>query len=99
MPFVPGQSGNPAGTKREPKFAAAVDRAILQDNGERLRQAAEKLLELAAQGEAWAVKELADRLDGKPAQAVSISGDDTAPPVAVKATVEFVNASPAPEVT
>ena len=42
-------------------------------------------------------KELADRLDGKPAQALPVSGDDSAPPVAVKATVEFINASAAPE--
>ena len=32
--------------------------------------AVEKLLTLAADGEPWAIKELADRLDGKPAQQV-----------------------------
>lgn len=75
MPFQPGQSGNPKGTQREKKFAAALERAIKQDDAKRLREAAEKLLDLAAAGEAWAVKELADRLDGRAAQSVEHSGE------------------------
>ena len=51
-----------------------VDRAIKQDSGKRLREAAESLLDRAAQGEQWAVCALADRLDGKAAQALEISG-------------------------
>lgn len=74
MPFAPGQSGNPAGYRREAKFAAALERAIAQDKAQRLRDAAEKLLDLAAAGEQWAVKELADRLDGKPKQATELTG-------------------------
>lgn len=69
--FKKGQSGNPGGRKDEKKFSAALDRAIAQDDGERLRKAAEKLLTLASDGEAWAVKELADRLDGKPHQSTT----------------------------
>lgn len=76
MPFQPGQSGNPSGYKREAKFRAALDRAIAQDDGKRLRGAAEKLLDLASAGESWAVKELADRLDGKPAQTVDVGNKD-----------------------
>lgn len=56
-------------------FYGALSRAIAQDDGQRLRDAAEKLLSLAAQGEGWAIKELADRLDGKAAQGVTLSGD------------------------
>ena len=52
-----------------------VDRAIKQDSGKRLRAAAEKLLDLASDGEQWAVCLLADRLDGKSAQAVQVSGE------------------------
>lgn len=70
MPFEPGQSGNPSGTKTEHKFKAALLRAIAQDDAQRLRAAAEKLLDLAAGGEAWAIKELADRLDGRPNQQI-----------------------------
>lgn len=79
MPFEPGQSGNPTGHKREAKFRAALDRAIAQDSADRLRSTAEKLLDLAAAGESWAVKELADRLDGKPAQAHTVGGDSENP--------------------
>lgn len=77
MAWQPGQSGNPEGRRREQKFRAVLDRAILQDDGKRLRDAAEKLLDLAAEGEQWAVKELADRLDGKPTQATLLDGDLT----------------------
>jgi HPt (histidine-containing phosphotransfer) domain-containing protein len=94
MPFAPGQSGNPSGAKREKKFVAALNRAIASDDSERLRQAAEKLLDEAAAGQPWAIDQLANRLDGRPAQAVEVSGDQDNP-VQLKATVEFVNADPA----
>lgn len=60
-------------------FKAALKRAILSDDGKRLRATAERLLDLAAAGEAWAVKELADRTDGKSAQGVVVSGDAEKP--------------------
>lgn len=75
MPFQPGQSGNPAGNSKTKKFFNALDRAITQDDGERLRATAEKLLDLAAAGEPFAMQMLADRLDGKPAQAI-VGSDD-----------------------
>ena len=59
------------------KFYDAVNRATTQDDGVRLRAAAEKLLTLASEGEQWAVLALRDTLDGKPAQ--TISGDQDAP--------------------
>jgi len=70
-----GQPGNDNATKNK-RFYEALDRAIAQDDGKRLRGAAEKLLTLADQGEAWAVRELADRLDGKPKQQVEASGPE-----------------------
>ena len=57
----------------------ALDRALAQDDGKKLRRAAEQLLDLAAAGEAWAVKELGDRLDGKAAQQVTVAGDAANP--------------------
>lgn len=69
-----GQPGNQNASKNKP-FWHAIDRAIAQEDGKRLRAAAEKLLDAAAAGEAWAIKELGDRLDGKPAQAIALSGD------------------------
>lgn len=57
-------------------FLDAINRAIKQTDGKKLRAAAEKLLDLAANGEPWAIKELADRTDGKAAQGVSLSTPD-----------------------
>ncbi len=41
-----------------------------------LRQCARQFIEAAQQGEAWALKELADRTDGKAPQALQIEGGD-----------------------
>ena len=79
MPFEPGHSGNPAGGAKVKRFYAALDRAIIQEDSKRLRKAAEKLLTEAANGESWAIQMLADRLDGKPAQQVQLSGDAEQP--------------------
>ena len=68
--------GNTNASKSKP-FWHAIDRACAQEDGKRLRKAAEKLLDAAAAGEDWAIKELGDRLDGKPAQA--ITGSDGGP--------------------
>ena len=70
MPFKPGESGNPLGATKERKFYAALTRSMLADDGKKVRAAAEQLLDQAAAGEPWAIKELADRLDGRPAQAI-----------------------------
>lgn len=74
--------GAPVGNKNAAKsrvFSDALRRAIAQDDGERIRKAAETMLDLAASGEPWAVKEVFDRLEGKAAQAVTISGDEDNP--------------------
>lgn len=60
-------------------FNDALRRAITQDDGKRIRAAAEKLLDLAADGTPWAVRELADRTDGKAAMSVALSGDAANP--------------------
>lgn len=67
------QPGNTNATKNKP-FRDALDRAIAQDSGVRLRRAAERLLTMAANSKndrVTAVKELADRLDGKSVQPLS----------------------------
>ena len=70
-----GQPGNDNATKSKP-FWATVTRALAQDDGKRLREAAEKLLTEAAAGEPWAIQMLADRLDGKPHQSVAVGNPD-----------------------
>ena len=69
-----GKPGAPLGNNNATKnkiWDDVLRRAITQDDGIRLRQAAETLLTKASEGEPWAIKELADRLDGKAIQAIA----------------------------
>ena len=64
-------AGAPIGNKNAQKGRIWNDqlrKAIAQDDGRRLRASIEQLLNLASNGEPWAIKELADRLDGRPKQ-------------------------------
>ena len=61
--------GNKNGTKNKP-FLDALRRSIAQ-NPQKLRNAADKVLEKAEEGEPWAVNFLADRTDGKAIQATT----------------------------
>src|SRR5690349_3705670 len=72
MPFEKGHQHS----AKAKLFDGALRRAISQDDGKRLRDCAEKLLDMAAAGEQWAVRELADRLDGKSVQVADISVSD-----------------------
>jgi hypothetical protein len=89
----PGNANGGTGADTAP-FKSALRRAIAQDDSKRIRDAAEKLLDLAAAGEPWAVRELADRTDGKAAQSVTLAGDPDKP-LQSKVTVEFVESKPA----
>lgn len=90
-----GQPGNNNAGKNK-VWIAALNRAIAQDDGERLRKAAEKLIDLAVAGEVAALKELGDRLDGKPHQSTSIENADGTPLLS-GVTVNFVKSdSPVP---
>jgi hypothetical protein len=75
MPFQPGQSGNPQGRAKDKPFRDALLLAIKEaeaaDNSPRaLRRVAERLLDEAAAGNVQALKEVADRLDGKVPQGI-----------------------------
>jgi hypothetical protein len=56
-------------------WANTIRRAIAQGNPERLRAIAEKLLDMAAEGDLGAIKELGDRVDGKPSQSVAVANE------------------------
>ena len=68
-----GQLGNNNATKNKP-FAEAIDRALRKrsktERAAGLLQVAEKLIDMAAEGDMQAIKELADRTDGKSKQTV-----------------------------
>lgn len=81
MPFKKGQSGNPRGGSAQKPFADALRMEIAAAGKEhkKLRQIAKALLNEAANGNLKAIKEVADRLDGRPAQAVEMAGRDGGP--------------------
>lgn len=61
--------GNKNATKNRP-WAEAVNRALLAEDGKKLRALADKLIACALEGDVTALKEIGDRIDGKPAQAI-----------------------------
>ncbi len=93
MPFVKGQSGNPGGRSREKPWRDAINRAVkrhAEGDLQALDRAADKLVLSAIAGDMDAMKEIGDRLDGKPAQAI-IGGDENDPPVNIVNRVELVD--------
>lgn len=61
--------GNKNATKNRP-WAEAINRVLLAEDGKKMRALAEKLVEKALEGDVTALKEVGDRSDGKPAQAI-----------------------------
>lgn len=76
--------GRPA---KEKSFANMLNIALKEADGTtldgqantKLRQIATTLVEKAIAGEGWAIKEIADRTDGKPFQQIELSGDEENP--------------------
>jgi len=66
--------GNKNATKNKP-FLDAMRRALAQ-NPQKIGRIVDKILDQAEAGEAWAVKEVADRLDGKAVQANTLEDAD-----------------------
>lgn len=78
MAGVKGRSGTNKG--KDKAFANALRLAVSETDPRtgfrKLRGIAEKLVECALNGESWAVQQVADRLDGKPAQEQTVTIDD-----------------------
>jgi hypothetical protein len=83
MAWQPGESGNPSGApKRAKLWRDAINRAIKrreQEDPQALEKLAEKILLAVDAGDVSAMKELGDRIDGKPAQAITGGDDDDSP--------------------
>ena len=81
MPFIKGQSGNPGGRPKTKPFREALLTEIdaAGEDASALRSIARKLLQMAEEGDLLAVREIADRLDGKPTQGVEHTGQDGGP--------------------
>ena len=65
-----GTEGNTNSSIDNRLWANTIRRAVVQGDAERLRRIAEALLVKAEDGDMTAIKELGDRLDGKPNQTV-----------------------------
>lgn len=85
MPF---QKGNQLAANAR-RWRAAIDKALenrcKSDGQKALVEIAEQLLELASQGDLGAIKELGDRIDGKPHQTTMLEGNPDAPIVVKEA--------------
>ncbi len=78
MVFRKGQSGNPGGRPKSKLFREALlaELAAAGDDTAEIRDIARKLIDMAKEGDIQAVKEVADRLEGKPAQETSVALED-----------------------
>ena len=74
--FLPGQSGNPGGRNTEKRFREALLLELAEDGDARkpLREVAKALIAAALTGDVSAIREIADRIDGK--VPLPLRGDD-----------------------
>lgn len=85
MTFVKGKSGNPNGMRPTPWAEAlriTAHEPVGPDGKKRLRLLAEKTFELAMDGNLEAIQEIGNRLDGRPAQAITAN-------VTTDATIDY----------
>lgn len=79
MVFQPGNRANPGGRPKEKIFTDALRLAVNEEieldgvRTKKIRRIAERLVAEAMAGESWAIQQVADRLDGKPAQDVDLN--------------------------
>jgi hypothetical protein len=89
---APVGNQNAAKAKRwQQAIQRALARASNKDIDAGLDSAADKLVSLALDGDKWALEELGDRIDGKPAQAVTVAGDEEGGPIRHSLSVEYAN--------
>jgi hypothetical protein len=89
MGMPKGRTGNPGGRpKLKPWTEALALVANEEEYGQKLlRKLARKTFDLAFEGDVAAIKEIGNRLEGTPMQAVQISGDEDAPLQIIKRVV------------
>lgn len=88
--------GNRNGAKEKPWLAAlnrALERRSLESQKNALDDLANKLLDSCMDGNLSALQELANRLDGKPAQSLTVGGDPDQP-LEIQRRVIFVRNNP-----
>lgn len=80
---LPIESNNKVGApegndnaKKGKLFYDQLRRVLVQNDSLKLRMVSEKLVDAAIEGEPWAVKEIMDRMDGKPVAIQEVQGPD-----------------------
>ena len=76
------KGGAPVGNQNGRKgklFYDALKIALVQEDRKKLRTITDKLVKSAEAGEPWAIKEVMDRIDGKPVNTTELSGADNTP--------------------
>ncbi len=73
-----GQPGN-QNAKKGRLFYESLRIALVQEDRKTLRKITDTLVKAAMDGEPWAVKEVMDRVDGKPVNTTEIGGSDSSP--------------------
>ena len=77
--------------KKGSEWRQAIKRALAHESGKTYREGldicAKEFVKAAKAGEAWAFKELGDRVDGKPSQSIDMTGELNIP---VSGTVKLV---------
>ncbi len=71
--------GNTYSSKSNRLFGDTIRRMVVQSEGEIARRVAEALILKAQEGDIAAIKEFADRVDGKSVATTEISGPDGSP--------------------
>jgi hypothetical protein len=92
------KGGAPIGNNNAAKgrqVTAMLEAALNKNDRQRLREGVEVIADAFASGEVWAINTVLDRLEGKPHQSSTISGDPTAPLISVieRRIVDAVNDS------
>ena len=75
------KGGAPEGNdnaKKGKMFYDQLRMILVQNDRFKLRKISEKLAEAAEKGEAWAIKEIMDRMDGKPVAIQEVTGPNGA---------------------
>lgn len=86
MPFEKGQSGNPGGKPQRAKMTydalmVELKSREAEKDPKGIRKIVQKVVDLAEEGEQWAVLFIRDTTDGKPAQQVIHAGDEDGGPI------------------
>ena len=79
LPIETNKVGAPEGNDNAKKgklFYDQLRKVLVQNDQLKLRMVSEKLVEAAIDGEPWAVKEIMDRMDGKPVAIQEVTGPD-----------------------